>query len=144
MQYVLVGPKAMSQEHSFKPLPYGFILGVVAPIILFLPHRRFPNSQLKFPLWNTTIVFSTLTNSYGNISTGYTSAFIGSCVVMYWAFRYRHALWAKYAYLLAAAVDAGFNLNLLLIFLAFGSGKIVAMPYWWGNNENSSERCFAL
>lgn len=63
---------------------------------------------------------------------------------MYWAFRYRHALGAKYAYLLAAAVDAGFNLNLPLIFLAFGSGKIVAMPYWWGNNENSSERCFAL
>lgn len=55
VQYVLVGPKAMFQGQSFKPLPYGFILGVVAPIILFLLHRRFPNSQLKFPLWNTTI-----------------------------------------------------------------------------------------
>ena len=63
---------------------------------------------------------------------------------MYWAFRYRTGLWARYNYLLGAAFDAGYNLNLLLVFLIFGSGKIISMPYWWGNNENSSERCFAL
>jgi len=63
---------------------------------------------------------------------------------MYWAYRYRYELWAKYNYILAAAFDAGYNLNLLFIFLFFGAGKIIDMPYWWGNNENSSERCFAL
>jgi hypothetical protein len=81
---------------------------------------------------------------YGNISTGYFSGFIGSFVVMYWAFRYRYNLWAKYNYILAAAFDTGFNFNLLLIFLFFGSGKITNMPYWWGNNADNSERCFAL
>jgi hypothetical protein len=81
---------------------------------------------------------------YGNISTGYFSAIIGGFVVMFWAYRYRYPLWARYNYLLAAAFDAGFNLNLLLIFLFFGAGKVVSMPYWWGNNADSSERCFAL
>jgi hypothetical protein len=63
---------------------------------------------------------------------------------MFWAYRYRYNLWARYNYLLAAAFDAGYNLNLLLIFLFFGAGKVVSMPHWWGNNADSSDRCFAL
>jgi hypothetical protein len=47
---------------------------------------------------------------------------------MYWAFRYRYDLWARWNYLLGAAFDAGFNFNMLLIFLFFGPGKIVTMP----------------
>lgn len=63
---------------------------------------------------------------------------------MYWAFRYKYDLWARYNYILAAAFDAGFNLNMLLIFLFFGAGKIIKAPHWWGNNEDSVDRCFAL
>jgi hypothetical protein len=63
---------------------------------------------------------------------------------MYWAYRYRYKLWARYNYILAAAFDAGFNLNMLLIFLFFGSGKVTPMPNWWGNNADNSERCFSL
>ncbi|KAK0119489.1 hypothetical protein ONS95_010936 [Cadophora gregata] len=144
VQYVLVGPKKLFQEPLFKVVPYGFLAGLLVPVLIFLMHKTFPDSKLKFRLWNTTIFFSCLSNFYGNISTGYTSQFIGSFVVMYWAFRYRYKLWAKYNYILAAAFDAGFNLNMLLIFLCFGSGKITTMPYWWGNREESSERCFAL
>jgi hypothetical protein len=81
---------------------------------------------------------------YGNISTGYLSSFIGGFVVMFWAYRYRYELWSRWNYILAAAFDAGFNFNMLLIFLFFGAGKVVTMPYWWGNEEASSERCFAL
>jgi hypothetical protein len=85
-----------------------------------------------------------MTTFWGNLSTGNVSSIIGGYIVMHWAYRKRYALWTKYNYILAAAFDAGFNLNMLLIFLFFGAGKIVTMPYWWGNNENSSERCFAL
>jgi hypothetical protein len=63
---------------------------------------------------------------------------------MFLAFRYRYDLWARWNYILAAAFDAGFNFNMLLIFLCFGAGKIITMPNWWGNNADSSERCFAL
>ncbi|KAG9717964.1 OPT superfamily oligopeptide transporter, partial [Aureobasidium melanogenum] len=144
VEYVLIGPTKMFQQSSFKPLPYGFIVGAFAPILMFTLHKLFPNSKLKFRLWNTTIFFSCVSNFYGNVSTGYTSAFIGGFIVMFWAFRYRNKLWTRYNYLMGAAFDAGYNLNLLLVFLFFGSGKIISMPYWWGNNEQSSERCFAL
>ncbi|KAI0998918.1 hypothetical protein K3495_g9278 [Podosphaera aphanis] len=143
VQYVLVGPTKLFQGPNFKLLPFGFVAGVVVPIIINLLHRRFPKSPLKFRLWNTTIFFSAMSTFYGNISTGYLSGFIGSYIVMRWAYRNRYEVWARYNYVLAAGFDAGFNFNMLLIFLLFGSAKIISMPHWWGNSQGSSERCFA-
>ncbi|KAI8254129.1 hypothetical protein COL154_002857 [Colletotrichum chrysophilum] len=142
VQYVLIGPRRLFQQHIYKVLPYGFLVGAFVPVLIFALHRFFPRA--KFQLWNSTIFFSTMASFYGNISTGYFSSFIGGFVVMFWAYRYRYDLWARWNYILAAAFDAGFNFNMLLTFLFFGAGKIVTMPYWWGNNEASSERCFAL
>ncbi|CAM1502651.1 Fc.00g074270.m01.CDS01 [Cosmosporella sp. VM-42] len=142
VQYVLVGPARLFKEDIYRAVPYGFLVGAIAPVIMYGLHRAFPRA--KFNLWNTTIFFSGLSNFYGNISTGYTSSFIGGFVVMFWAYRYRYELWARWNYILAAAFDAGFNFNMLLIFLCFGAGKVIEMPHWWGNNEKSSERCFAL
>ena len=139
---VPIGPTRLFQETIFKPLPYAFLVGAAAPVAIYGLHRLFPRA--KFHLWNTTIFFSGMATFYGNISTGYTSSFIGGVVVMYWAFRYRYAMWARWNYILAAAFDAGFNFNLLLVFLCFGAGKIIVMPYWWGNNKESSERCSPL
>ncbi|KAK7700739.1 OPT superfamily [Botryosphaeria dothidea] len=142
VQYVLIGPRRLFQQHIYRVLPYGFLVGALAPALIYALHRLFP--RCKFHLWNTTIFFSALSVFYGNISTGYFSSFIGGFVVMFWAYRYRYGLWSRWNYILAAAFDAGFNFNMLLIFLFFGAGKIVTMPYWWGNEEASSERCFAL
>lgn len=128
--------------HIYRVLPYGFLVGAVVPLILFVLNRLFP--RVKFRLWNSTIFFSTMAVFYGNLSTGYFSAFLGGAVVMFWAYRYRYTLWARWNYILAAAFDAGFNFNMLLVFLFFGAGKVIPMPYWWGNEEVSSERCFAL
>ncbi|KAM3504056.1 hypothetical protein MY10362_003805 [Beauveria mimosiformis] len=142
VQYVLIGPKELFKQEIYRPVPYGFLVGAIAPFFIFTLHKLFPRA--KFHLWNTTIFFSGMSSFYGNISTGYTSSFIGGIVVMYWAFRYRYNLWARWNYILAAAFDAGFNFNMLLVFLCFGAGKVIVMPHWWGNNKESSERCFAL
>ncbi|EMG47498.1 OPT4 Oligopeptide transporter 4 [Candida maltosa Xu316] len=142
IQYVVLGPKKLF--HHYPMLPYGFLIGVVAPVIVFALHKLFPKSKLKFHLWNTTIFFSTMSNFYGNVSTGYFSQFIGGTITMFWAYRYKHALWKKYNYLLAAALDTGLNLSILLIFLFFSAGKTVTFPEWWGNNGKSIERCFAM
>lgn len=141
VQYVILGPKRLFE--NYKVLPYGFLAGVIAPVILFALHKAFPKSKLKFRLWNTTVFFSTMSTFYGNLSTGYLSRFIGGTVTMFWAFRYKHELWKRYNYLLAAALDTGYNLAILLIFIFFSAGKVVNMPNWWGNNAESIERCFA-
>lgn len=142
VQYVLIGPRRLFRLPLYSPLPYGFLVGVLAPCAIYALHRAFPRA--KFHLANTTIFFSGISRFYGNISAGYLSTFLGGYVVMRWAYRRRCEAWARWNYILAAAFDAGFNLNMLLIFLFFGAGKVVTMPYWWGNREESSERCFAL
>ena len=141
-QYVLIGPSRLFKMQIFKPLPYGFLAGATLPILMFALHKTFPRA--RFDLWNTTIFFSGASIFYGNISTGYFSRFIGGFVVMFWAYRYRYELWSRYNYILAAAFDTGFNLNMLLVFLIFGASKAISMPNWWGNNEDNLERCFAL
>ena len=141
-QYVLLGPSRLFSQPLFKPIPYGFLVGIVAPAIIYALHRAFPRA--KFHLWNTTVFFSGASFFYGNVSTGYLSRFVGAFVVMFWAYRYRYKLWAKYNYILAAAFDAGYNFNMLLVFLAFGSARVISAPNWWGNNADSAERCFAL
>ncbi|KAK3938073.1 OPT oligopeptide transporter protein-domain-containing protein [Diplogelasinospora grovesii] len=124
VQYALLGPKRLFQIPMFAPLPYGFLMGTAAPLVMSALNRLFP--RMKFRLWNTTIFFSSMSTFYGNISTGYTSSFLSGFVVMFWAYRWN--------YILAAAFDAGFNVP----------GKVITMPNWWGNDVDSSERCFAL
>ncbi|KAK1593474.1 LOW QUALITY PROTEIN: OPT oligopeptide transporter protein-domain-containing protein [Colletotrichum navitas] len=144
VQYVLIGPLRLFEQHIHKVLPYGHgsLVGAFVPILIYGMHRLFPRA--KFQLWNSTIFFSPMANFYGNISTGYLSSFLGGSVVMFWAYRYRYDMWARWNYILAAAFDAGFNFNMLLTFLLFGAGEFMTMPYWWGNEATSSERCFAL
>ncbi|KAH6665709.1 OPT oligopeptide transporter protein-domain-containing protein [Halenospora varia] len=142
VQYVLIGPTRLFKIPMYAPIPYGFLLGAGTPLILYFLHTRFPKA--KFILWNSTIFYSTIGAYWGNITTGTTSSLIGGFVVMYWAYRHHYELWARYNYILAAAFDAGFNLNFLILFLAFGAGTIVSMPNWWGNNADNPERCFAL
>jgi OPT family small oligopeptide transporter len=144
VQYAIIGPKRLFSQDIFHSLPYAFLCGALAPLPLYALHRAFPNSKLKFHLWNTTIFFSGLTVFYGNLSTGYFSAFVGGFIAMYWFFRYKFDIWKRYNYIVAAAFDAAFNFNMLLIFLFFGSGKEISMPAWWGNNADNVERCFAL
>jgi OPT family oligopeptide transporter len=143
VQYAIIGPKRMFSQAIFRPLPYAFLFGALLPLVLYALHRAFPTSKLKFHLWNTTIFFSGMAVFYGNLSTGYFSAYVGGFIAMYWFFRYHFRIWKRYNYIVAAALDAAFNLNMLLIFLFFGSGKQIKMLNWWGNNADSVERCFA-
>lgn len=140
IQYVVLGPSRLFENYRW--LPYGFLLGLVGPLVIFALYKRFPHSKLNFQLWNTTVFFSSMTVFYGNISTGYLSKFLGGTVAAFWAFHYHHALWQKYNYIMAAAFDTGYNLAVLIIFGLYSAGLV--MPNWWGNNEKSVERCFAL
>lgn len=168
VQYVLIGPKRLFERAMYKPLPYGFLYGAFAPVVLYALHRAFPKSKLKFHLCksphslppqppnqhsllttlfssgNVTIFGAGMSNFYGNLSTGYISRFIVGYICMRYYFRHRFETWRRYNYLIAAALDAGFNIAMLLMFIIFSSGKVITMPNWWGNNEKSVERCFAL
>lgn len=62
---------------------------------------------------------------------------------MFYVFRYKHAFWVRYNYLVGAAADTGLSLAILAIFVFFGSGeRTVVMPEWWGNDSKSVEKCY--
>lgn len=138
IQYVVLGPKRLFENYRF--LPFGLLAGVLTPLIVFVLHRRFPLRRIH--LWNTTVLFSTLSHFYGNISTGHASKFIGGTVTMYYFFHYKKRIWEEYNYVVAAALDTGYNMSMSIIF-ALASLDIRA-PHWFGNNAQNVERCFAI
>ncbi|KAF5212286.1 putative oligopeptide transporter [Clavispora lusitaniae] len=140
IQYVVLGPARLFENYPL--LPYGFVLGLVAPIIVYGLHKRFKRSPLRLELWNTTVLFSSMSHFYGNISTGYFSKFIGASIVSLYYFRHRPRLWRRYNYLVAAALDTGYNLSLTILFIVAWLG--FRAPVWFGNDPRSVERCFAL
>lgn len=142
IQYVLMGPKRLFSQAMYHPMPYAFLFGALLPAFIYILYKLFPKG--KFHLWNVTIFCSTMSNFYGNMSTGYLSSFIGGTITNFYIYRYKHKLWQRYNYILGAAFDTAFNLAMLLIFIFFSAGKQVEMPNWWGNNADSVERCFAL
>lgn len=141
IQYALVGPKKLFASPFYKPVIYGFVAGAAAPALIWLLHRRFPKA--RFNLWNTTIFFASAATFRGNISTGPFTAILIGTFFNFYLYRYRHAFWNKWAYISGAALDTGFNANLLFIFIFLGTTGTV-MVNWWGNNADSVERCFAL
>lgn len=140
IQYVVLGPTRLFSNYNW--LPYGFLIGLILPVLIFKLNKRY--NHFGFDKWNTTVFLSSMSRFYGNISTGYLSKFIGGTVTMWWAFKFRHQLWRKYNYIIAAACDTGLNLAILVIFLAFTMVGHFEMPHWWGNDAENVERCFAL
>lgn len=138
IQYVVLGPARLFSNYPF--LPYGFVVGLVAPVAMYALHRRFPRA--RFNLWNTTVFFSTMSRFYGNISTGYLSKFIGATVSHLYVVRHYSDMWRRYHFLAAAALDTGYSLSLSAIFTATAWGWTA--PAWFGNDPRNVERCFAL
>ncbi|OQD64612.1 hypothetical protein PENPOL_c007G07746 [Penicillium polonicum] len=141
IQYALVGPRKLFASDFFRPILWGFLAGALAPVVIWLLHRKFPRA--RFELWNTTIFFASAAVFYGNLSTGPFTTFLVGTFTNFFLYRYRRVFWNKWAYISGAALDTGFNANLLFIFIFLGTTG-AKMVHWWGNNADSVERCFAL
>ncbi|KAL2825490.1 OPT oligopeptide transporter protein-domain-containing protein [Aspergillus cavernicola] len=141
IQYALVGPKKLFASAFFRPILWGFLAGLVAPVLIWALHKKFP--RVRFDLRNTTIFFASSATFYGNLSTGPLTTFLVGTWTNWFLFRYRRVFWNRWAYIGGAALDTGFNANLLFIFIFLGTTG-ATMVHWWGNNSDSVERCFAL
>ncbi|KAF4768045.1 hypothetical protein HAV15_002599 [Penicillium sp. str.  len=141
IQYALVGPRKLFASEFFRPILWGFLAGALAPFVIWLLHKKFP--RVRFDLWNTTIFFASAAVFYGNLSTGPFTTFLVGTFTNFFLYRYRRVFWNKWAYISGAALDTGFNANLLFIFIFLGTTG-AKMVHWWGNNADSVERCFAL
>ncbi|KAL4817144.1 hypothetical protein BDW67DRAFT_184217 [Aspergillus spinulosporus] len=140
IQYALARPKKLFASDFFRPILWKFFAGALAPILMWLLHRGFPRAC--FDLWHTTVFFASAAVFYEYLSTELFTAFLVGTFTNFSQFRYRWVFWNKWVYISGAALDTGFNVNLLFIFIFLGS-TVTKKVHWWGNNAGSIERCFA-
>ncbi|WFD33181.1 hypothetical protein MSPP1_004239 [Malassezia sp. CBS 17886] len=132
----LIGPMRMfSRGRSYNALMYGFLVGALVPIPLWLLARRFPRAgfhMINFPVIFTgtgNIPPGTGVNFLAPIEIGFISQFV-------WR-RYRPRLWAKFNYILSAALDGASAIATVVIFFALqfpsGGSSQFYESGWWGN-----------
>ncbi|KAF9235742.1 OPT oligopeptide transporter protein-domain-containing protein [Melanogaster broomeanus] len=116
-------------------LLYFFIVGAVAPIIPWLLMKKWPNSFLRYinpVIFNGTYLIPPAT------ALNFVPWALVGFVFQYIVRRRNFAWWAKYNYVLSAALDSGLALSVVTIFFTLqyaGNGLIGqhSIQSWWGN-----------
>ncbi|KAJ3321723.1 hypothetical protein HDU76_014032, partial [Blyttiomyces sp. JEL0837] len=111
---------------------YGFVIGLIAPIIPWALHKAYPNGY--WHLVNIPIIAVFPVQVGGYRSDLITPLIIG-VIVNYFVKKHRHAWWKKYAYVMSAAFDSGTAITVTLVFFMFTvrADYQILMPTWGGN-----------
>ncbi|KAK7435513.1 hypothetical protein VKT23_019635 [Stygiomarasmius scandens] len=128
-------------------IPFGMFLGLLAPFPFWIVYKvSKPESKLaRFAKYfNMPILLLYIGYLPYSVNGQWWSCFVIG-MISQWYLRTRKPRWfAKYNYLLSAALDGGSQVILFILsFAVFGaSGNAVDFPFWWGNPENLSvDRC---
>ncbi|KAF9531386.1 small oligopeptide transporter [Crepidotus variabilis] len=122
-------------------LSFFFIIGAATPVILWLITRRWPNTilnYLHFPL-----IFSGLGWIPPATAVNFVPWAIIGFIFQYIIRRKHFAWWAKYNYVLSAALDGGTAIGVILVYTCLqfprngeiGRGTI---QEWWGNTVHKN------
>jgi len=133
----VIGPALQfSSGQIYYGLLWFFLIGAVCPVVAWALSRRYPRS------WVTYINFPVL---FGGVSLippatalNYIPWVMVGFVFQYLIRRRRFTFWAKYNYVLSAALDAGTAISVVLVYFCLQyplNGSIAAntIQQWWGN-----------
>ncbi|ETW75392.1 oligopeptide transporter [Heterobasidion irregulare TC 32-1] len=132
----VVGPSLQfAKGQLYYALTFFFLIGAVLPIILWWLTRRYPHSWLNY----INLMFAGL----GTLPPANASNFVPWAIlgfIFQYVIRRRHfPFWAKYNYVLSAALDAGTTVGVLLVYFCLqyplqgGIGRDNVQK-WWGNS----------
>ncbi|RBR19330.1 hypothetical protein FVER53590_08400 [Fusarium verticillioides] len=113
-----VGPARLySVGKIYSGLLHLFWLGALLPVVTFLLKKKYPNSKLLRTL-HWPLFFAGTGNVPPATGINYSSAFAVSFIFNKWIRgKYPH-WWAKYNYVLSAALDSGLAISAIVIFFA--------------------------
>ncbi|KAH9914186.1 OPT oligopeptide transporter [Epithele typhae] len=131
----VIGPTLQfSKSQLYYPLLFFFIVGAICPLVVWLLSKRYPDSWLNYIKVMFTGIGLIPPASAVNYVPWVLLGFLSQYVV-----RRRHfPLWAKYNYVLSAALDAGTAISTILVYFILQypqNGQIGAgtVQSWWGN-----------
>ncbi|KAK6947972.1 Oligopeptide transporter, OPT superfamily [Dillenia turbinata] len=128
----LIGPRRIfGDEGVYYAINWFFLGGAIAPILVWLAARAFPNQE-----WIRLINMPVLIGATGNMppatAVNYTTWILVGFLSGYVLYRYRPDLWKKYNYVLSGALDSGLAFMGVFLYLCLGLEDISLS--WWGND----------
>lgn len=128
----LVGPQRIFGNLGVYPTVNWFFLGgAVAPLVVWLAARTFPNQEwIRFI--NMPILLGATSMMPPASAVNYTSWLIVAFIFGFVVYRKRPQWWRRYNYVLSGGLDAGTAFMSVLLFFGVQS-KGIGVD-WWGNN----------
>ncbi|KAE8136024.1 OPT oligopeptide transporter protein-domain-containing protein [Aspergillus pseudotamarii] len=110
-----------------------FWIGALLPIITFFLRKKYPNNRILNAI-HWPIFFAGTGNLPPATGINYSTAFVVSLIFNKIIKGHRPNWWAKYNYVLSAALDSGVAVSAILIFFSLVLPGVSLS--WWGNNVN--------
>ncbi|EGO23107.1 hypothetical protein SERLADRAFT_371352 [Serpula lacrymans var. lacrymans S7.9] len=133
----VIGPaRQFSKGQVYYALVYFFLIGALCPLVAWLITLKWPNGFIRYV--NFPVIFSGI----GAIPPASALNYVPWAIVGFifqFVIRRRHfSWWAKYNYVLSAAMDSGVAVSIILIFFclqypANGTIGLNSIQTWWGN-----------
>nr|KYP73486.1 Oligopeptide transporter 1 [Cajanus cajan] len=134
----VVGPKRMFTKAGIYPgLNWFFLIGLLAPVPVWLLARKFPNHKW-IELINMPLIISGANGIPPARSVIYITWGIVGLFFNIYIYRKFKAWWARHTYILSAALDAGIAFMGVLLYFALQSYDIFG-PVWWG--QDADDHC---
>lgn len=134
----VIGPqRQFSKGQVYYALCLFFLIGLITPIISYVLSKKWPNSWFRY------LNFPVIYNGTGYIPPASAVNYVPWAIVGFifqYVIRRRHfSWWAKYNYVLSAALDAGVAIAVILIFFCLqyprnGEIGLDTIQVWWGNS----------
>ncbi|KAF8154812.1 small oligopeptide transporter [Crassisporium funariophilum] len=137
----VIGPDLQfTKGQIYFGLSFFFLIGAACPVLLWMVTRRYPNTILNYlnTEYHSSLVFSGVGQIPPATAVNYVPWAIFGFVFQYVVRRKHFSYWAKYNYVLSAALDAGTAIGVILVFFCLqypldGSIGRNTIQQWWGN-----------
>ena len=127
----VIGPLRMfTSQGVYGLMNWWFLLGAVAPLPVYALARIYPDKKW-IKLINVPVILGATMSMPPARAVNYIMWGIAGVFFNMYVFRVHKKWWARHAYVLAAALDAGVAFMGILLFLALQSYDIFG-PTWWG------------
>lgn len=133
----VIGPAIQFGRHQiYHSVTFFFLIGAACPLVLWLISRRYPNTILNY--LNFPLIFSGVGQIPPATAVNYVPWAVVGFSFQYVIRRKYFSYWAKYNYVLSAALDAGTAVGVILVFFCLqyplnGTIGRSTIQQWWGN-----------